>query len=61
VLEALKAWASPRLFEEDGRAFVPLTVLPDVTRERVLGDLLEQLKRLHAALQAAADVTITAT
>jgi hypothetical protein len=60
VLEALKAWAPPRLFEEDGRAFVPLTVLPDVTRERVLEDLLEQLRRLHAALQSTAAVTITA-
>jgi hypothetical protein len=60
VLEALKAWAPPRLFEEDGRAFIPLTVLPDVTRERVLEDLLEQLGRLHAALQSAAAATITA-
>jgi hypothetical protein len=48
------------LFEEDGRAFVPLTVLPDVTHEGVLEDLLEQLRRLHAALQSAAAVTITA-
>jgi hypothetical protein len=60
VLEALKAWASPRLFEVDGSALVPLTVLPDVARERVLEDLLEQLKRLHAALQSAAAVTVTA-
>jgi hypothetical protein len=41
------------LFEEDGRVYVPLTVSPDVTRERVLEDLLEQLRRLHAALGAA--------
>jgi hypothetical protein len=53
VLEALKAWAPPRLFTEDGCAYVPLTVLPDVTRERVLEDLLEQLRRMHAALGAA--------
>ena len=50
VLEALKAWAPPRMFEEGGRALVALTVLPDVTRERVLEDLLDQLRRLHAAL-----------
>jgi len=60
VLEALKAWAPSRLFEENGRALIPLTVLPDVARERVLEDLLEQLRRLHAALQSAAAVTITA-
>jgi hypothetical protein len=60
VLEALKVWAPPRLFEEDGRVLVPLTVLPDVARERVLEDLLEQLSRLHAALQSAAAVTIPA-
>jgi hypothetical protein len=59
VLEALKAWTPPRLFEEDGRAFVPLTVLPDVTRERVLEDLLEQVRRLHAALQSTVAVPIT--
>lgn len=59
VLEALKAWTSPQLFEEDGRALTPLTVLPDVTRERVLEDLLEQLRRLHAVLQSAAAETIT--
>jgi hypothetical protein len=44
VLEALKAW--PRLFEADGEAIVPLTVLPNVVRERVLEDLLEQLRTL---------------
>jgi hypothetical protein len=60
VLEALKAWARPRLFEEDGYACVPLAVLPDVSRERVMEDLLEQLRCLHAALQSAAAVTITA-
>jgi hypothetical protein len=38
------------MFEEGGRALVALTVLPDVTRERVLEDLLDQLRRLHAAL-----------
>jgi hypothetical protein len=53
VLEALKAWAPPLLFEENGCALIPLTVLPDVTRERVLEDLLEQLRRLHAELGAA--------
>ena len=53
VLEALKEWARPRLFEEDGRAFIPLTVLPDVARESVLENLLEQLRRLHAALPSA--------
>jgi hypothetical protein len=50
VLEALKAWAPPRLFKEDGCAYVPLTVLPD---ERILEALLEQLRHLHAALGAA--------
>jgi hypothetical protein len=60
VLEALKAWAPPRLFEEDGRALIPLTVLPDVSRERVLEDLIEQLRRLHAALPSAEVPTITA-
>jgi hypothetical protein len=54
VREALKGWAPPRLFEEDGRAVVPLTVLTDVTRERVLENLLDQLQRLHAALQSTA-------
>jgi hypothetical protein len=57
VPQALKAWARPRLFEEDGRALVPLTVLPGVTSDKVLADLLEQLTHLHAALQSAA-VTI---
>jgi hypothetical protein len=60
VLEALKAWTPPRLFEEGGHALVPLTVLPGVTRERVLEDLLDQVKDLYAALQSAAAVTITA-
>lgn len=50
VLEALKAW--PRLFEVDGEAIVPLTVLPNVPRERVLEDLLQQLKELNSALQS---------
>jgi hypothetical protein len=59
VLQALKAWAPPRLFEREGRALIPLTVLPDVTRERVLEDLLEQLRRLHAELQSAAPVKVT--
>jgi hypothetical protein len=58
VLEALRAWAPPRLFEKDGGAFVPLTILPGVTRETVLEDLLEQLRHLHAALQLAAAMTI---
>jgi hypothetical protein len=57
VLGALKTWAEPRSFEEDGRAAIPLTLLPYVTRERVLEDLIEQLKNLHAALQSAAVVT----
>jgi hypothetical protein len=60
VLEALKAWAPPRLFADGGCALIPLTVLPDVARERVLEDLLEQLRRLHTALQSAAAVTISA-
>jgi hypothetical protein len=60
VREALKAWAPPRLFEENGRALIPLAVLPDATRERVLEDLLDQLKRLHAELQSAAAVITTA-
>ena len=58
VLRALKAWAPPRLVQENGRALIPLTVLPNVTREKVLDDLLEQLNRLHAALQSAAAVTV---
>ena len=33
---------------------IPLTVSPDVTRETVLEDLLEQLRRLHTELQSAA-------
>jgi hypothetical protein len=52
VLQALKAWTRTRLFRENGRALIPLTVLPDATREKVLDDLLEQLRRLHAALGA---------
>jgi hypothetical protein len=60
VLQALKAWAAPRKFQENGRALIPLTVLPDVTRNRVLEHLLEQLKRLHAALQSAAAMTAAA-
>jgi hypothetical protein len=59
VLEALKAWAEPRLFADGGRAFIPLTVLADVARETILEDLLEQLRRLHAALQSAPAMTIT--
>ena len=59
VLHALKAWAPPQLFQENGYVLIPLTVLPDVARDRVLEDLLEQLKRLHAVLQSAAPVTIT--
>lgn len=50
VLEALKAWQ--RVFEADGYAVVPLTVLPNVARERVLEDLLQQLRGLNAALQS---------
>jgi hypothetical protein len=60
VLEALKAWAPPRLFEENGHAFIPLTILSGVARETVLEDLLDQLRRLQAALQSAAAVAITA-
>jgi hypothetical protein len=59
VLKALKAWTPPSLFEEDGCPLIPLTVVPSVTRDRVLEDLLDQLKRLHAALHSAADVAIT--
>jgi hypothetical protein len=59
VLEALKAWGRPRLFEDNGRALIPLTVLPDITRERVLQDLVEQLRRLHTAFQSAAAVIPT--
>ena len=54
VPEALKSWTPPRLFEQDGRALVPLTVLPNVTREIVLEDLLKQLKQLHDWLQPTA-------
>jgi hypothetical protein len=61
ALEALKSWAPPRLFEQDGRAMIPLTVLPNVTREIVLEDLLKQLKQLHDRLQSAAVATITTT
>jgi hypothetical protein len=58
VLRALKAWAPPRLFQQKGRALIPLTVLPDVMRETVLENLLGQLTRLHAALHSAAAVTV---
>jgi hypothetical protein len=58
ALEALKAW--PQLFEENGVAVVPLTLLPDVPRERVLEDLLEQLRRLHAALRMTAVESLAA-
>jgi hypothetical protein len=61
VLEALKSWAPPRLFEQDGRAMIPLTVLPNVTREIVLEDLLKQLKQVHDRLQSAAPATISTT
>ena len=61
VLEALKSWPPPRLFEQDGRAMIPLTVLPNVTREIVLEDLLKQLKQLHDRLQSAAAATISTT
>lgn len=60
VLEALKAWGRPRLFEDNGRALIPLTVLPDIPRERILEDLVEQLRRLHTAFQSAAAVITTA-
>jgi len=60
VLQALKGWAPSQMFKENGRALIPLTVLPDVAREEVLKDLLEQLKRLHAALQSSAAVTMPA-
>jgi len=53
VLEALKSWPQPRLFEQNGVALIPLTILTNVTRERVLEDLLEQLKQLHDELQSA--------
>lgn len=59
ALEALKSWAPPRLFEQEGRALIPLTVLPNVTREIVLDDLLRQLKELHDGLQSAATITTT--
>jgi hypothetical protein len=58
VLEALKSWTPPRLFEQDGRALVPLPVLPNVTREIILEDLL---KHLHDWLQPAAAAAITTT
>jgi hypothetical protein len=61
VLQALKAWAPPRMFQENGRALIPLTVLPNVPRDRVLERLLDQLKHLHAALQPAAAMTTTAS
>ena len=59
VLDALKSWAPPRLFEQDGRAMIPLTILPNVTRKIVLDDLLRQLKELHDGLQSAATITTT--
>jgi hypothetical protein len=52
VLEALKEW--PQVFEANGDAVIRLTVLPNVARDRVLEDLLEQLTKLNAALQSAA-------
>jgi hypothetical protein len=61
VLEALKSWAPPRLFEQDGRAMIPLTVLPNVTREIVLEDLLKQLEQLYDGLPSAAAAAITTT
>jgi hypothetical protein len=61
VLEALKSWAPARLFEQDGRAMIPLTVLPNVTREIVLEDLLKQLKQLHDSLQLTAAASVSAT
>jgi len=60
VLQALKGWSWTPLFQENSRAYIPLTVLPGAPRDTVLEDLLEQLKRLHAALQSAAAVTIAA-
>ena len=59
VLEALKSWAPPRLFEQDDRALIPLTVLPNVAREIVLEDLLKELKQLHDGLQPAAPISTT--
>jgi hypothetical protein len=59
VLQALKEWGWTPLFQDNGRALIPLTVLPGVAREEVLKDLLDQLKRLHAELQSATAVTIT--
>ena len=38
---------------------IPLTVLPNVTREIVLDDLPKQLKQLYYALHSAATVTTT--
>jgi hypothetical protein len=58
VLEALKGWTAPRLFEKDGSALIPLTVSPGVPRERVLEDLLAQLRGLHAALPVAGVVSL---
>lgn len=50
VLEALKGWQD--VFEAaNGEAIVALKVLPNVARERVLEDLLEQLKKLNDALK----------
>lgn len=61
VLEALKSWIPPRLFEQDARAMIPLTVLPNVTREIVLEDLLKQLVQLHDGLQSAAPAANSTT
>ena len=59
ALEALKSCAPPRLFEQDGRAMIPLTILPNVIRKIVLDDLLRQLKELYDGLQSAATITTT--
>ena len=53
VLEALKSWPQPRLFEQNGVALIPLRILTNVTRERILKDLVEQLEQLHDAFQSA--------
>jgi hypothetical protein len=50
----------PHVFEADAEAIIPLTVLPNVARDRIFEDLLEQLKNLNAALQAADAGTSTA-
>ena len=61
VREALKSWGPPQLFEQDDRAMIPLTILPNITPNVVLEDLLRQLKQLHAGLQSAPAATITTT